>query len=65
MKLERESGGHRNAEGLLVLPRAGLSITEQIHAQELSLPISPVMTGEEVSELIGVVNEARLMVCMD
>lgn len=39
MKLERESGGHRNAEGLLVLPRAGLPITEKIHAMELSLPI--------------------------
>ena len=33
-----------------------LPITEQIHAQELSLPISPVMPDEEVAELIRLIN---------
>lgn len=31
-------------------------ITEQIHNEELSLPISPVMTAEEVSKVIEAVN---------
>lgn len=31
-------------------------ITEQIHAQELSLPISPVHTDEEIAEVVRVVN---------
>lgn len=33
-----------------------LPITEQIHQQELSLPISPVMTVEEVNEVIKLIN---------
>ena len=32
-------------------------ITEQIHAQVLSLPISPVLTDEEVKKVIEVLNE--------
>lgn len=32
-------------------------ISEQIHDEELSLPISPVMTDEEVNEVIRIVNE--------
>ncbi len=32
-------------------------ITELIHAQELSLPISPVITDEEVNEVIRLINE--------
>lgn len=32
-------------------------ITEQIHAEELSLPISPVMTDKEVLEVIRVLNQ--------
>ena len=32
-------------------------ITEQIHAEELSLPISPVMADEEVTEVIRLINE--------
>lgn len=32
-------------------------ITEQIAAEELSLPISPVMTDEEVNEVIRIINE--------
>jgi dTDP-4-amino-4,6-dideoxygalactose transaminase len=31
-------------------------ITEQIHAEELSLPMSPVLTDEEVEQVIRVVN---------
>lgn len=31
-------------------------ITEQIHAEELSLPISPVITDEEVNEVIRLIN---------
>ena len=33
-----------------------LPITEQIHATIISLPISPVMTDDEVSEVIAAVN---------
>ena len=32
-------------------------ISEQIHAEELSLPISPVMTDEEANEVIRLINE--------
>lgn len=35
------------------------SITEQIHNEELSLPMSPVMTEEEVKTVVKVVNEWR------
>lgn len=59
MKLERESGGHRNAEGLLVLPRAGLPITEKIHAMELSLPIGPTMTDADISEVVRAMDDVR------
>ena len=36
-----------------------LPITERIHSQILSLPISPVMTDEEVKEVIESVNSFR------
>lgn len=32
-------------------------ITEQIHNEELSLPMSPVMTEEEVQEVVNILNE--------
>ena len=32
-------------------------ITEKIHAQELSLPISPVMTNEEVLRIVELINQ--------
>ena len=32
-------------------------ITEKIHAEELSLPISPVITDEEVHEVIRIINQ--------
>ena len=32
-------------------------ISEMIHAQELSLPISPVMTDEEVKQVIAIINQ--------
>lgn len=32
-------------------------ITEKIHVEELSLPISPVLTDEEVNEVIRLINE--------
>jgi len=44
------------ADGLLVLPEGGLSITEQIHAQELSLPIGPTITDDEVQAVVSAVN---------
>ena len=34
-------------------------VTEEIHRQELSLPISPVMTDEEVGEVIEAVNSFK------
>ena len=34
-------------------------ITEQIHQQELSLPISPVMTMEEAEQVVGAINAFR------
>lgn len=34
-----------------------LPISEKIHAQELSLPISPVMTDEEVKQVITIINQ--------
>ena len=36
-----------------------LPVTERIHAQELSLPISPVMTEEEVNKVISTVSAWR------
>lgn len=33
-----------------------LPLTEQIHREELSLPLSPVMTGEEIDQVIDAVN---------
>jgi len=44
------------ADGLLVLPKDGLPITERIHAQELSLPIGPTITDDEVCEVIEAIN---------
>ncbi|WP_368318218.1 DegT/DnrJ/EryC1/StrS family aminotransferase, partial [Odoribacter splanchnicus] len=32
-------------------------VTEQIHQEELSLPISPVMTEEEVKTVVEVLNQ--------
>lgn len=32
-------------------------ITEQIHTEELSLPMSPVMTEEEIKTVVGIVNK--------
>lgn len=42
-------------KGLLRLPDS-LDITDRIHQCELSLPVSPVMTGEEVKQVINAVN---------
>lgn len=36
-----------------------LPVTERIHEEELSLPISPVMSMEEVKEVVRVINEFR------
>ncbi len=44
------------ARGQLVLPPNGLPITERIHNWELSLPISPTISDEEVSAVISAVN---------
>ena len=37
-----------------------LPITEQLSREELSLPMSPVLTDEEVSEVIRLVNEFKV-----
>lgn len=34
-------------------------ISEQIHLQELSIPISPVMTDEEMKEVVKIINKFR------
>lgn len=34
-------------------------VTERIHSQELSLPMSPVMTDEEVDEVVRVINDFK------
>ena len=39
-------------DGLLVLPKGGLPVTERIHAEELSLPIGPTITNDEVKTII-------------
>lgn len=44
-------------DGLLVLPKGGLPITERIHAEELSLPIGPTITDDEVAAVIAAVND--------
>jgi len=40
------------SDGLLVLPKGGLPITEKIHTQELSLPIGPTISDDEVRTVI-------------
>ena len=37
--------------------KLSLPITEKIHQQELSLPISPVMTQEEALEVVSIINK--------
>lgn len=39
--------------------RLSFPITEQIHQQELSLPISPVMTMEEAEQVVSAINAFR------
>ena len=46
-------------DGLLVLPKGGLLITERIHAEELSLPIGPTITDAEVASVVAAVNDFR------
>lgn len=46
---------HRQ-EALKEFDNLSLSITERIHAEELSLPISPMLTEEEVSYVIEAIN---------
>lgn len=47
------------ADGLLAMPRTGLPITERIHAQELSLPISQTIAKDEVRQVIDRINDFR------
>ncbi|BEG97955.1 DegT/DnrJ/EryC1/StrS family aminotransferase [Bacteroides sedimenti] len=35
------------------------SVTEKIHQEELSLPISPVMTKEEIQEVVTIINQMK------
>ena len=46
-------------DGLLVLPKGGLPVTERIHAEELSLPIGPTIADAEVASVIAAVNDFR------
>ena len=43
----------------LVIPAAGLPMTEQIHREELSLPCNPVLTDDEVDYIIYTLNDFR------
>ena len=43
----------------LVIPAAGLPITEQIHREELSLPCNQVLTDDEVDYIISTLNDFR------
>ena len=45
-------------DGLLVVPKEGLPVTERIHAEELSLPIGPTITDDDVRYVIDAVNAA-------
>jgi len=47
------------ADGLLLLPKDGLPITELIHAEELSLPIGPTISDDEVSAVVASINDFR------
>lgn len=42
--------------GLLKIPASGLPISENLHATELSLPVSPVLADEEIRAVIDAVN---------
>lgn len=42
------------------IPKLSLPITERIANEELSLPISPVMTDSEVKEVVNVINGFKL-----
>ena len=39
------------------LKRLSLPVTEKIHEQILSLPISPVLTNEEITQIVDVINK--------
>lgn len=39
------------------LGRISYPVTEQIHGEVLSLPISPVMTDEEIRKVVGAIND--------
>lgn len=39
------------------IPQLSLPITEKIHKTELSLPIGPTITGDEIITIIGIVNK--------
>ncbi len=41
------------------VPRLCLPVTEQIHNQELSLPISPCMTREQMEYVVRIINEYK------
>jgi len=47
-------------DGSLVLPQSCLPIAEQIHAQELSLPIGPVIANAEVEMVVSAVNSFQV-----
>lgn len=40
-------------------PDAHLPVTEQIHREELSLPMSPVLTHEEMEKIVALINQFK------
>lgn len=52
----RGEHAHRRCDQFLVAIRGKLAVKERIHATELSLPLSPVLTDDEVSEVVEAVN---------
>jgi dTDP-4-amino-4,6-dideoxygalactose transaminase len=44
-------------KALMDLPHGPLPLTQRIHEEELSLPISPLMTKEEAEYVISLVNK--------
>ncbi|MGM9697593.1 MAG: DegT/DnrJ/EryC1/StrS family aminotransferase [Prevotella sp.] len=45
---------------LLALPDGGLSITERIHREELSIPCNPTLSDNEVSDIVSLLNSFSL-----
>ena len=56
IELEEEKSSKKSSEHYKEWNEISLPVTEKIHAQELSLPMSPCLTDEQVQYLIDCVN---------